>query len=107
MKDIPNVSSVAASNFLIPVDQVESDRDFMSACVESLKDFNPMVHVAIEEGTSRQTYYFLSGSEIDFLSFTFHAGRLAEKSGDFLNNFDVVVVGRSLLKYRVSSLLPF
>eukprot|EP00250_Pteridium_aquilinum_P005709 c15763_g1_i1 orf=88-1104(+) len=68
---------IVTSNFLVPVDQVESDTDFMTTCVESLKDFNPMVHVTVEEGS------------------------LEKKSGDFLDKFDIVVVGRSLLKYRM------
>lgn len=77
MEDAPDISTVSSSNFLIPVEQVKSDRSIHTGCVESLKDFNPMVHVSVEKGS------------------------LAQKSSDFFDNFDVVVVGRSLLKYRM------
>ncbi|KAH7366081.1 hypothetical protein KP509_18G062500 [Ceratopteris richardii] len=77
MEDAPSVSTVMNTSFLIPVEQIESDKSFLTECAESLKDFNPMVHVTVEKGS------------------------LEEKPDDFLNNFDVVVVGRSLLKYRM------
>ncbi|KAI5055103.1 hypothetical protein GOP47_0030248 [Adiantum capillus-veneris] len=77
MEGVPNVSTIATSSFLVPAEQAESDQVFLTACVKSLKDFNPMVHVALEKGD------------------------LMEKSNNFLDNFDVVVVGRSLLNYRI------
>lgn len=60
---------VLSSNFLIPPDEnVHGGKSVAELCCDSLKDFNPMVHVSVVKG--------------DLSSF----------SGDFYDKFDVVVV---------------
>ncbi|MCO5569322.1 hypothetical protein L7F22_023034 [Adiantum nelumboides] len=78
IEEAPSVSTIATSSFLIPVEFAETDQSIMTACLKSLQDFNPMVHVTLEKGN------------------------LLEKPSNFLDNFDVVIVGRSHLNYRIS-----
>eukprot|EP00249_Psilotum_nudum_P002167 c15063_g1_i1 orf=39-1022(+) len=71
------IKDMVGAHFLTPVDQIESRRSSVAALwMESLKDFNPMVHVAVEEGN------------------------LVDRPEDFFDNFDAVVVGRSSLGLR-------
>ncbi|KAH1135452.1 hypothetical protein GLYMA_05G204000v4 [Glycine max] len=51
-----------SSNFLIPPDEnVYSGKTLAELCCNSLKDFNPMVHVSVEKGD-------LSSFDVEFLS---------------------------------------
>lgn len=68
---------VESANFLIPVENLTNGRhSIATSCKESLEDFNPMVHVSVEEGS------------------------LTQKPPEYLDDFDAVVIGRSSLSYR-------
>ncbi|XP_043704612.1 SUMO-activating enzyme subunit 1B-1-like isoform X2 [Telopea speciosissima] len=69
MDNRPVTEEALLSNFLIPPDEkMYSGRSLAELCCDSLRDFNPMVHVSVEKG--------------DLLSF----------DEDFYDKFDAVVV---------------
>ena len=51
MEETSTRLAVDSANFLMSADQDDS-RDYATVCMESLKDFNPMVHVSVEKGVN-------------------------------------------------------
>jgi hypothetical protein len=49
MEETSTRLAVDSDNFLISAEQDDS-RDSVTVCMESLKDFNPMVNVTVEKG---------------------------------------------------------
>jgi ubiquitin-like 1-activating enzyme E1 A len=49
MEETSTRSAADSDNFLISAEQDDS-RDSVTVCMESLKDFNPMVNVSVEKG---------------------------------------------------------
>ncbi|KAJ7530843.1 hypothetical protein O6H91_14G021500 [Diphasiastrum complanatum] len=78
LDDKPLSEEAVASNFLIPFFSTEDEGccSIASICAEALRDFNPMVHVFVEEGN------------------------VIEKPGSFFDDYDAVIVGRSSLGLR-------
>ncbi|BBN14566.1 ubiquitin-like 1-activating enzyme E1 A [Marchantia polymorpha subsp. ruderalis] len=83
MDDTPVTLDSAASNFLIYVDEINKEaKSVAQVCAEAVGDYNSMVRVQVEKG------YIL------------------DKPGEFFDDFDIVILGRSSLdlKKKVNAL---
>ncbi|XP_057845047.1 SUMO-activating enzyme subunit 1B-1 [Cryptomeria japonica] len=83
MDDSPITSEDLSVGFLIHAgDSKCNGKSIAEVCQDSLRDFNPMVHVSVEKGS------------------------LVEIAADFLDNFDAVVLGRASIatKKKVNEL---
>uniref|UniRef100_A0A0D6R3D0 Ubiquitin-like 1-activating enzyme E1A n=1 Tax=Araucaria cunninghamii TaxID=56994 RepID=A0A0D6R3D0_ARACU len=77
MDDRDITSEALSANFLIVADESKwKGKSIAEVCQDSLRDFNPMVHVSTEKGS------------------------LAEMAADFLDNFDAVVLGRASISTK-------
>ena len=55
--DNPVTEDALAANFLTPLDEkMGGGGSLAELCCDSLKDFNPMVHVSVEKGIGRNIY---------------------------------------------------
>ncbi len=54
MDDSPMTFEASAANFLVPFDELEGQgNSIATVCASSLRDFNPMVQVSVEEGVHK------------------------------------------------------
>ncbi|CAM6045265.1 unnamed protein product [Sphagnum compactum] len=77
MDDSPMTFEASAANFLVPFDELEGQgNSIATVCASSLRDFNPMVQVSVEEGG------------------------ISSKPDEFYDRFDAVIMGRSSITLR-------
>lgn len=83
MDDSPVTAEASSANFLILAEESNhKGKSIAEVCRESLRDFNPMVHVSVEKGSVK------------------------DLSANFLDNFDAVVLGRAsvIVKKQVNEM---
>ncbi|KAL2643001.1 hypothetical protein R1flu_010588 [Riccia fluitans] len=77
MDDTPVTLDAAASNFLVYVDEIQNQgKSVAQVCADAVGDYNPMVRVQVQQGN------------------------ILEKPIEFLDDYDVVILGRSSLSLR-------
>lgn len=97
------------ANFLIlPDENAYVGKTIAEICCDSLKEFNPMVHVSIETGFSPFLYVSLiSENKVEtndcdnVESMSSISGDLSTFGVDFFEKFDVVVIGYSSRAIKV------
>jgi len=83
MDDSPVTAEASSANFLILTEESNhKGKSIAEVCRESLRDFNPMVHVSVEKGSVKDI------------------------SANFMDNFDAVVLGRAsvIVKKQVNEM---